>query len=109
MSGILFSLDLERVVTRSADIIVIRDRCEHPIRSGDVRSTRSATERVSRNRIGSTCTSGWRTYIFIEPVHQNVRTARSGISGGQDNLPGQLLFNIDIKLLNHTLLEIEIL
>ena len=48
-------------------------------------------------------------HVDVVSEYQNVGTARARVTRGHHDLTGQLLFDVDVELLNSALLEIRIL
>src|SRR5258708_7396083 len=65
----------------------------------------SAAKRITRNNTASRR----RFHVQIYTVHQNVRTTRARISSCQHDVSRELMFNIQVKLLNTALFEVGIL
>src|SRR5713101_5595503 len=65
----------------------------------------STAKRVTRHN--AAC--GGRGHVQVAAVHQNVMTASARIPHCQHNTAGQLLFNVEVELLNSALFEIKIL
>src|ERR1700682_1591816 len=47
--------------------------------------------------------------VHVQPVHQDVGAARSRIPRSQHDVARQLMLDVQVELLNHALLEVEIL
>ena len=50
-----------------------------------------------------------RAHVQVHTVHQNVRTARSGVARREYDVAGHLVFDVRVELLHATLLKIQIL
>src|ERR1700690_1864515 len=50
-----------------------------------------------------------RPNVHVQAIYQNVGATRSRISGGEHDVAWQLMLDVQVELLNHALLEVEIL
>src|SRR5205807_5229371 len=97
------SLDLERVIAGAACVVVVEDVEE--IRNVRRGSYISATQGVARDRSAGS----WRVELQVQAIYQNVRAARAGVSGCEHKVARELVFDVEVVLLNRALLEVEIL
>src|SRR5262245_54376349 len=105
-----FGLDLQPIVLRLADVIVVSNRKGEEEGRGtpllvEVRSTGSAAKGISLDLAAS----GGRAHVEVEAIDKNVGAAGSSVSGGQDNVTGHLALDVDIELLNPALLVVQVL
>src|SRR5271168_1706922 len=109
MAGVFcFCSDQQAVVARSRSICDVRNVDELVVQVWSIErcSTRSATEEIS---VGSADTSRWRIDIHVQPIEQNVRASSSCIPSSQNDVSGQLTFDVQVELLHHPLFEIQVL
>ncbi len=71
--------------------------------------TRTAAPGIPSHCPFSASTGTRRCHIQVISVNQNVRTARARIPYSEDDLTGQLMFDVYVELLNAPQLEIGIL
>src|SRR5271168_3436423 len=96
-------LDLQRVIGCPANIAEKRNGVESAIWRHVRRSAGQAAERVARHRAASRWTVG----VEVIAGHQDVRAARTGITGGEHHVAGQLVFDVHVPLLDPPYLEVR--
>ena len=101
-----FGFHLQRIVVGQPGIENILDgrKWESGIRYTERCATRSASQRIS-----SSTARARRSYVDVSPVFQNVGAASPRVAHRQHDLPRQLVFHIDVELLNSALLEVGVL
>ena len=94
-------LHLERVVGSLTVIVLVRNGAEGRWSRGIAAAQRVAGDRSACRR---------RLDILVQTIHQNVRTARPGVSPGcQHNVSKNLALQVQVELLHSSLLEVKVL
>src|ERR1700728_2422258 len=103
---VLLGLDLEGVVVSPAVVTVVINGGELAVRSRKISSARTAPQRVTRLRVWPSGAGRRRTDVLVKAVVEDVCAASPSITGGHNYFARQLVLEVDVKLLHHSLLEV---
>src|SRR5579864_2369958 len=98
-------LDLERVVRRLPIVVLVGDNSE---RRGGRRVT-AANVIIRIKKFACRVAGAWGRNIKVQPVDQNVRASGPRITSRQNDISWDLALQVQVHLLDSTLLEVQVL